>query len=430
MCSTDTPLPKVQSELCRVNDIKVGNKMSENRRRREDATEIVTQSTVLGIIGAQNRDSETVENHTRQIESLKKEIEEKDKTLSRLNKDLKDLRAQNDDLQITLESKNQEIEALKDKVDKLETERKILEKKLQYVELEFKDLKNQTDEKNKEIRDFKILLESKDKEITAMKRELKDLKDQNDERAKEIKVLTISLASKDKEIIALKDRIRELENALKSLELFTEALKKEWEDAREARKKSEKDKKEMKLTIEKLSKNIQRMTKERDQKEEDDLKWKKEFQESMQLLQSYGRGSQSLPDPVENAFILLGQMCSRVQAMMYQRVLPDRYNKEYLYKLKFIEEDIAREQGDLKRQAIERWDELKRKLSWDDINHPRTLKEIQRKRNDVAHPNLLTKELLLNSAEMMQEAGKLSGRMSLTHVRQIIKIWDLLDQME
>ena len=404
--------------------------MSENRRRREYATEIVTQSTVLGIIGAQNRDSETVENHTRQIESLKKEIEGKDKTLSRLNKDLKDLRAQNDDLQITLESKNQEIEALKDKVDKLETERKILEKKLQYVELKFKDLKNQTDEKNKEIRDFKILLESKDKEITAMKRELKDLKDQNDERAKEIKVLTISLASKDKEIIALKDRIRELENALKSLELFTEALKNEWEDAREARKKSEKDKKEMKLTIEKLSKNLQRMTKERDQKEEDDLKWKKEFQESMQLVQSYGRGSQSLPDPVENAFILLGQMCSRVQAMMYQRVLPHLYNEEYLYKLKFLEQDIERQQGDLKRQAIERWDELKRKLSWDDIDHPRTLKEIQSKRNDVAHPNLLTKELLYNSAEMMQEAGKLSGRMTLTRVRQIIKIWDLLDQME
>ena len=404
--------------------------MSENRRRREYATEIVTQSTVLGIIGAQNRDSETVENHTRQIESLKKEIEEKDKTLSRLNKDLKDLRAQNDDFQITLESKNQEIEALKDKVDKLETERKILEKKLQYVELEFKDLKNQTDEKNKEIRDFKILLESKDKEITAMKRELKDLKDQNDERAKEIKVLTISLESKDKEIIALKDKIRGLENALKSLELFTEALKKEWEDAREASKKSEKDRKEMKLTIEKLSKNIQRMTKERDQKEKDDLKWRKEFQESTQRVQSYRRGSQSLPDPAENAFILLGQMCSRVQAMMYQRVLPHLYNEEYLYKLKFLEQDIERQQGDLKRQAIERWDELKRKLSWDDIDHPRTLKEIQSKRNDVAHPNLLTKELLYNSAEMMQEAGKLSGRMTLTRVRQIIKIWDLLDQME
>lgn len=389
----------------------------------------MTQSTVLGIIGAQNRDSETVENHTRQIESLKKEIEERDNTLSRLNKELKDLQAQNDDLQITLESRDQEIEALKDKVDKQETERKILEKKLQYVELEFKDLKIQNDEKNKEIRDLKISLESKDNEITAMKRELKDLKDQNDERAKEIKVLTISLESKDKEIIALKDKIRGLENALKSLELFTEALKKEWEDAREASKKSEKDRKEMKLTIEKLSKNIQRMTKERDQKEKDDLKWRKEFQESMQRVQSYGRGSQSLPDPAENAFILLGQMCSRVQAMMYQRVLPHLYNEEYLYKLEFLEEDIGRQQGDLKRQAIERWDELKRKLSWDDIDHPRTLKEIQSKRNDVAHPNLLTKELLYNSAEMMQEAGKLSGRMTC-HVRQIIKIWDLLDQME
>ena len=53
-------------------------------------------------------------------------------------------------------------------------------------------------------------LESKDNEITAMKRELRDLKDQNDERAKEIKDLKISSRSKGKEIIAIKGRIRGL----------------------------------------------------------------------------------------------------------------------------------------------------------------------------------------------------------------------------
>ena len=104
--------------------------------------EIVENSTMLGLIGGTlNLDPETVENHTRQIESLMKEIEERDKTLSRLKQDFNDFQAQNDNLKITLESKNHEIEALKDKVHKLETEKKILEKKLQNVELEFEDFK-------------------------------------------------------------------------------------------------------------------------------------------------------------------------------------------------------------------------------------------------------------------------------------------------
>lgn len=243
--------------------------------------------------------------------------------------------------------------------------------------------------------------------------------------------LKISLEGVINERDDLKYRIRELENAQKSSELSTEAMKKDMQDAREEQKKHEDDRNKMKLQVQKMSKAIQRIEEERDQKEEEINKWKKEFQKHLQRLQSSGGGgSLSLPDPVDNACILLGQMCSRVQAMMYKKVLPEEYHKDYCYKVKFIDEDIARMEGDLKDQAIERWDELKRKIGWDNINHPRILKEIQKERNIVAHPGLLTKELLLQSADLMQEAGKLHGRSSLACVHEVIEIWDLLGQME
>lgn len=435
--------------MCRVNIIKAGIKMSRNRQRVENPTERVTNSAVVDIIGgAPNCYPETVENHTRQIEYLKKEIEERNKTLSRLKQDFNDLRDQNDDLQITLESKNHEIEALKDKVYKIEIKKKNLEAKISLeskdkeitaVKKEVKDLRDQNDEKNKEIAALKISSESKDKEITAVKREVKDLKDQNDERAKEIKDLTISLESKDKEIIALRrevvylkdqneklkisledsdkerddlrDTIRELQNELKSLKLSTEALNKEWEDAKEERKKSEEDNNKLKLKVQKLSKTIDRMTTERNQKEEEDNKREK-------------------ADRFENAHIVLGEMCSQLQAIMYRIVLPDSYREEYSYKVKSIEEDIKRKEGDRKRLANEKLDKLKRDISWDEINHPRTMKEIQRKRNLVAHPSKLTKDSLLRAANVMQEERKLKGKPILSHVHEIINIWDRLTQMK
>ena len=225
------------------------------------------------------------------------------------------------------------------------------------------------------------------------------MKDQNEK-------IKISLEARDKERDDLKDKIRELKNELKSFKRSSDVFQREWQDAKKALEKSEENYNKLKLDVEKLSKNIQRMTKERDQKEEDDLKWKKEFQESMQLVQSYGRGSQSLPDPVENAFILLGQMCSRVQAMMYQKVLPDGYDEHCSYKVKFIEEDIALREGEDQHQASKRWEELKTKLSWNNAKHPRTMKEIQNKRYKTAHPEKLTKDKLLKSAKVMQDAKK------------------------
>ena len=268
---------------------------------------------------------------------------------------------------------------------------------------------------------MKVSLETKVKEIIFLTREVRDLKDQNEK-------IKISLEARDKERDDLKDKIRELKNELKSFKRSSDVFQREWQDAKKALQKSEENYNKLKLDVERLSKKIQRMTEDK-QKEEEYKKWKKEFQENMQPLQSYGR-SLSSPDSLDSACILLGQMCSRVQAMMYQKVLPDGYDEDCSYKVKFIEEDIALREGEDQHQASKRWEELKTKLSWNNAKHPRTMKDIQSKRNETAHPEKLTKDKLLKSAKVMQDAKKLHGWMSFNHVHEIIRIWDLLGQME
>lgn len=376
------------------------------------------------IRGTLKSDAEIVQDLTRQIESLKEEIKARDETLSRLKVELEDLRAIKYGLQNTLESKNQEIEALKNKDYTVETNS-------QNFELECKDVKDQNDENNKKTKDLQILFESKDKdtaavsldeEITDLKREFKDLKDQNDKKNKEIEDLKISLKLKDEQIkalrtevkglkeenknikISLEATIRELQNEVKSFKLQTEVLKKEWDDEKEARKKSEKGNDEMKSQIEKLSKDIRKIKEKRDQKEED----------------------KKYPDSVDDARIVLGEMCSRMQSMMYQKVFPDEHRKQFSYTVKYIKKDIKSKKGDDKDQAQERWDALKKELQWNDTKHFRILKDIKEKRNYKAHPDL-TKELLLESAKVMQKAGELCGRMSLSNIHEIINMWDLLN---
>ena len=333
----------------------------------------------------------------------------------RILKDQNNKKEEIKNLKNSLELKDKEITAVKKEVEDLRDQNNERAK-------EIEDLKDRNDKKNKEIEDLKVSLETKGKEIIVLTREVRDLKDQNEK-------IKISLEARDKERDDLKDKIRELKNELKSFKRSSDVFQREWQDAKKALEKSEENYNKLKLDVERLSKKIQRMTEEDKQKEEEYKKWKKEFQENMQPLQSYGR-SLSSPDSLDSACILLGQMCSRVQAMMYQKVHPDGYDEDCSYKVKFIEEEIGSKKGEDHRQASKRWEELKTKLSWNNAKHPRTMKEIQNKRNETAHSEKLTKDKLLKSAKVMQDAKKLHGWMSFNHVHEIIRIWDLLGQME
>ena len=112
--------------------------------RIEQRSELLAFGLSLG--GRPNQDSEIVHNHTTQIASLRREIEEKDEAVSKLKKDLKDIRENNDELKITLESRDEEIKALKEKINKLEGEKKTLETKLRSVQAELEAVRKEVDE--------------------------------------------------------------------------------------------------------------------------------------------------------------------------------------------------------------------------------------------------------------------------------------------
>ena len=304
--------------------------------------------------GGLNRDMEIVHSHTKQIESLKREIEEKNDAQSRLNKKLKDLQEQNDELKITLESKNEETKALKEKISKLESEKKALETKLRSVESEL------------------------------------------------------------------------------------EAVRKEVVELKEANKTSEERNAVLDMDVKKLSKKMDGMSKDLAESISENSTLKKEvkgLREEVQNMASiWVPGRMSFPslsaDPVGKASLVLGEMCWRIQGMMYQKVLPNYYDNRKSYKVKHIEEDIQElEDERQKDEAKKRWVALKRKLNWKKTKYTRAMKSIQDNRNDTAHPDL-NEKLLISSVKLMDQEGKLTGWHTAECVNELIEMWKELVQLE
>lgn len=300
--------------------MKFRNTMSElpqSRRMEERSEQVLALGLALGG-GRLSRDSEIVHNHTKQIASLRREIEEKDEAISRFNKDLKDLREQNDELKITVESKDEEIKALKEKINKLESEKKTLETKLEAVRKEVDELK----ERN-------VTMEM---EVKALKKEVKNLREEVQDRRSSVS-------------------------------------------------------------------------------------------ERMPLPFQFDHA-------VEKASLVLGQLCWRIQAMMYKNVLPSSYDDRTSYKVKHIEEDIEELEDDQQKvEAKKRWATLKKKLNWKKLQHTRAMKSIQGARNDTAHPDL-DEQLLIASATLMEQEGKLTGHHSAARVNELIEMWKKLVQLQ
>ena len=336
--------------------IKFGNTMSElpqSRRMEERSEQVLALGLALGG-GRLSRDSEIVHNHTKQIASLRREIEDKDEAISRFNKDLKDLREQNDELKITVESKDEEIKALKEKINKLESDKKTLETKLRSVQAEL------------------------------------------------------------------------------------EAVRKEVDELKEANKISDERNATMDMEVKKLSKKMDGMTQNLEQRVSENSALKKEVKNLREKVQdmasSVSAERMALPflsDPaVEKASLVLGQLCWRIQAMMYKKVLPNSYDDKTSYKVKHIEEDIEElEDEQQKADAKKRWATLKKKLNWKKSQHTRAMKSIQGVRNDTAHPDL-DEQLLVASAKLMEQEGKLTGHHSAARINELIEMWKTLVQLQ
>ena len=61
--------------------------------------------------------------HTEDIESLKKQIDEKNKEIDELRKSMDSLVEQNQELSVALKSRNEEIKALQARIGRLETDK-------------------------------------------------------------------------------------------------------------------------------------------------------------------------------------------------------------------------------------------------------------------------------------------------------------------
>ena len=323
--------------------------MSEPPSRRvEEANELMAaQSLSLQILGRLNVDAGIAD----QIESLKKDIEEKNEAITKLSKHVERLQEQNDELTSVLESKDEEIKALKEKIVKLEKEKKDIETKLRSVEVE----------------------------LEAVRKEVDGLRDANK-------------INEEKNV--------KMEENVKKLTVKMEGVKKSLEESRNENVSLKKD-------VKSLRELVQRRP-------------PLGIPEKMALASASDRA-------VENATVILGELCRRLQAMMYKKVHPNSYDFKKSYKIKHITEDI--EDLNDERQKLEargRWEALKKKLNWTKT-HTRAMKSIQESRNRAAHPEF-NEELLVQSVALMKKEGKLIDWHNPDRVKELIEMWKTLKQ--
>ena len=366
--------------------------VSTHPRRLEQSGEVLA-AHVLGFAGG-TRSLDGLEvvtdKHTKQIASLTSQIEVKNEEISKFNEDLKDLRRQNNDLKITVESKDEEIEALKEQINKLANEKKALQTTLREVKGE---------------------LEAVRKEVVDLKGENSSLKGKIEQLESEKEALERNLRSVEGQLNDVRQEVVELKN----------------ENSNNKRRNAALD-----LNVKKLSNRVDEMTRTLEESTRDNSNLKKEVKNlrdaALQGTASF-MPSSFLADPVEKASLLLGELCRQIQAMMYQKVLPNSpYDDKKSYKVKYMLEDIEElEDEQEKTEAEKRWQALQKKLNWKKTKHTRAMKSIQDNRNDTAHPDLDEKQLA-ESVELMKQRGNLSGYCPPERVNELIEMWKILSQ--
>ena len=135
------------------------------------------------------------------------------------------------------------------------------------------------------------------------------------------------------------------------------------------------------------------------------------------------------PPPISpdlQASLRLGELSRQLQAKMYAYVLPQSYTPIANYKVKTIRRDVERlpKTEEEKQTARQKWEELQKKLSWNDM-YEEAMKLLQENRNVDAHPRITVK-LLQEAAEVMETKGNLKGWLTRECVDVLIDMWKQL----
>ncbi|XP_073245783.1 uncharacterized protein [Porites lutea] len=289
-----------------------------------------------------------------------------------------------------------------------------------------------------QIKSLKEKIEEKNEEISRLEKAMKELEDKN-------KKLDIALKTRIEEITKLKSRIHKLEtekkgleDKLRNVEGKLERVEKEVEELEKANVAHEEENASLKEHLQIISGEVESVKQdlEHSRRENHNLKKEvKDLQDTHQKLFSFGvrEGRPMLAPPQQpdlQASLRLGELSRQLQAKMYAFVFPQSYTPIANYKVKTIRRDLQRlpKTEEEKETARKKWDELQKKLKWDDM-YEETLKLLQDNRNVEAHPKISTK-LLQEAADTMDDKGNLKGWISREYIDVLIAMWRQLQSSE
>ena len=179
----------------------------------------------------------------------------------------------------------------------------------------------------------------------------------------------------------------------------------------------------------KMSKKVEEMASAMEKTDAENMHLKREIKK-VQEIQIRAAFPENIPQSpaeqeIKKASFYLGEMCSRIQAMMYQSVLPSKHHHKKNYLVKYLEEDIAKiKDAEEKNEAERKWAELKKKLKWEDTLHKRTMKELKSRRSTTAHPTL-SQKVLSESLAVMKKHDELNGWTEEQIVEDLIEMWKI-----
>lgn len=289
---------------------------------------------------------------------------------------------------------------------------------------------------SEEIESLKTKILEKDEEILRLNKEVKKLMLENKE-------LNVSLEWKDKKIKQLEDKIEELEldktdletklnSKLNSVEAELTTVRKQVTKLKEENKSNQELNATLGENLGKMSKKVEEMASAMEKTDAENMHLKREIKkvQEIQIRAAFPENISQSPaeQEIKKASFYLGEMCSRIQAMMYQSVLPSKYNHKKNYLVKYLEEDIAKiKDAEEKNEAEHKWAELKKKLKWEDTLHKRTMKELKSRRNTTAHPTL-SQKVLSESLAVMKKHDELNGWTEEQIVEDLIEMWKILGE--
>ena len=230
-----------------------------------------------------------------------------------------------------------------------------------------------------------------------------------------LKKLEGELKTIDKEVNALKKTLETEVKRLKALETKVEQLRNQVKQLLEENGKLDGKNMQLEERVVNLEEQVVDVKNDNTFPKEDNTSLRKEVQ---LLKHELGKLVSS------NDELVLGELCCRIQSMIFKKVLPpSEYSERAGYNLKYMKEEIS-QLGEGKAQRVKQaWAKLKQELNYQEEDIERltsTMGKLQSKRNVTAHPDL-TEQTMIQSVKRMKNEEKLKG-MFYTNFKELIRL--------